>query len=99
MEVIIDSYFKRINAACELYDIQEQHPLFHSRLTFYLDKLLECMAKKERLNDDLVAHALLETHTILSIDEDIDGLGMEKMMNIWEEALGIEYGVDYLFNY
>lgn len=97
METIIDTYITRIKRLCIQHDVEGVYPVFYSRVMFYLEELVDRVNEREPLNDDLVSHALIETHTIIAIDEDLEGLGMEKMMEVWESALSIEYGLDYTF--
>lgn len=98
MDVMVSSYLKRISDACDQFDVENVYPIFFQRMSFYLCELVRRLSKSpDDINDEGVMHALLETHTIIVIDEDMDGLGMERMIDIWEDALSIEYGIDYTF--
>ena len=110
MEAIMN-YINRIRDQCARFEIAEEHPVFYNRLMFYIDRLLmyddvvdglvvmedrEQQVKPLVLDD--VLYALMETHTIISCDEDIDNLGLQNMMELWEKALGITYGEDYSYS-
>lgn len=81
----IQLHVDKIKASGEFFDIAEEHPSFWTKLESYLDILDIRGVKKENYEDLLFA--LLETHTIISIDEDMDGLGLEKVIDLWQTAL------------
>ena len=98
---MIETYVRRIIALCDEHDIQETNSVFFPRLMFYLNELLKRADENKLLvlDDEDIMYALRETSTMIAIDEDLDGLGMEKMMEMWEKALDIEYGKDYTFDF
>jgi hypothetical protein len=106
----ITNYIHRIRDQCVRFDIAEEYPVFFNRLMFYIDQLLTyddvvdglvVMEGDYRYVNPLVLDdvlfALMETHTIISCDEDIDDSGLHNMMELWEKALGIKYGEDYSY--
>jgi hypothetical protein len=103
------SYIHRIRDQCARFDLANEHPVFYNRLMYYVDQLLMydevvdgmlIMEDQEHVNPlvlDDVLYALMETHTIITCDEDIDNLGLQIMMEAWEKALQIQYGEDYSY--
>jgi hypothetical protein len=77
---------KRILDLCERFDLPDEHTEFHIRLMTYLDFILE--SDDIDLGSDEIACALLETHTMIAIDEDLDDEGVERLKMLWIPILG-----------
>lgn len=77
---------KRILDLCERFDLPDEHPVFHMHLMSYLDCLLE--SEDIDMTCDAVAEALLETHTMIAIDEDLDDAGIMRLRRLWTPIVG-----------
>lgn len=91
----------RINSCLDTlakYQISESNPVFFGRITFYLAILRRSHETFLEKNNDDIQHALLETQTIIQMDDDLDYRGVEYLMELWEKALDIQYGRDYEYH-
>lgn len=85
-------HVQKIKTACAVYSIQDEYPVFFERLTYFISTLTSDTQESLRqviehnAQEDLI-YALIETHTMIAIDEDLDGYGLEQMTNLWEHAL------------
>lgn len=101
---IILYHTEKLYQQCKRFYIAEENPVFYNRLMFYLDVLLSWEEDADvedpvlPYDIDEVLHAIQETNTIITLDEDLDGAGLEHMMELWESALDITYGEDYSYN-
>lgn len=77
---------KRILDLCEKFALSDEHPIFFTRLMTYLDYLLE--SDDVELGSDQVTEALVETHTMIAIDEDLDEEGDARLKALWMPILG-----------
>lgn len=77
---------KKILDLCERFDIPEEHSTFFIHLMSYLDFLLE--SDDIDMTCDEVAGALLETHTMIAIDEDLDEEGVGRLRRLWTPIVG-----------
>lgn len=48
---------------------------------------------------DRFGEACQVTKDLLILDEDLDGIGFDQLVEVWEEALDIKYGRDYACRY
>lgn len=78
------SYIKRIREQCERFSIAEESPMFYERLMTYIDILLDVEDEDPMLDSDEVFHALLEAHTMITLDEDLDGEGIQKLDDLFQ---------------
>lgn len=85
----------KILNTCSNHSISQENPVFFDRLVFYLRLLRECDGDFIEHNAIDVDFALVETHTMIEMDDDLDNAGCEYLMDLWEKALDIEYGRDY----
>jgi len=81
--------FDQIQTLLNNYDPTDKAILF---TRFFLD-----LAHKQQ-ESQLLKEACQVTKDLLILDEDLDGLGFETIINTWEEALNIRYGVDYTYS-
>lgn len=89
-----DLHDKVINT-CVAHSVSQEHPVFYERLVFYLKVLRECVEEFVQRNAEHIDFALEESHAMIVMDEDLDCLGCEHLVEIWEKALDIKYGRDY----
>lgn len=48
-------------------------------------------------NTNTFREACQVSRDLLILDEDLEGLGLEEMVDTWEEALDIKYGEEYMY--
>lgn len=78
----IEDYIRRIDEASKRFNICDEHPEFYKQMNNYIDALhVEGVCEE---NKEDVLGALLETHTLILMDEDLDGLGLQRLDDVWQ---------------
>lgn len=88
LEETVKLHVRLIKDACNNFQIEDEYPEFYDQLWYYIN-VLQTKGIQEGCKKEDLLHALNETHTMIVIDENLDGFGLEHLKLIWNSALDL----------